>query len=213
MKIKTPRKIANISLLEPSKLTLLEFGFLKERVISLTTRFLSQVPLFIKNVDTLEDLFSQRVARIKKKGQLLKSIQRKLALGFEVFLSEVAKNKAQVKKFAESDWSRSLRQIKASLEMLLPKLENENALEIASHDQSLRRGLRVVNHFLESVYWLRSGDVLVLDTVKLFASFVEMLQAQKSNLTRRSILDRVQHFRALRFELFRSRAARSEQGI
>jgi hypothetical protein len=180
MKTHTPRQIANITIMEPKRQNLLHFKTLKEKVISLTTRFLSQVPLFLKSVDTLEDVYNKKKSHLQVKSQILNVIQRKLVLGFEVFLGETAKNGSQIKNFPNSNWERTLTKIKESLQDLLPKLNNIENAQSTSSTKGLRKSLRIINHFLEMVYRKRPDNLLIMDTAKIFKTFVTLLQAQKS---------------------------------
>jgi hypothetical protein len=181
MKTHNPRQIANISILEPKRQTLLEFNTLKEKVISLTTRFLSQVPLFLKSVDALEDVYNKKKSHLQVKSQILNVIQRKLILGFEVFLGETAKNGSQIKNYTNSSWERTFNKIKESLKEILPKLNDISVQQSSSEDKNLKKSLRIINHFLEMVYRKRPDHLLVMDTAKIFKTFVSLLYAQKGS--------------------------------
>jgi hypothetical protein len=180
MNTTTSKQIAMITIQEPAREKLMEFSLLKEKIISLSTRFLSQIPLFLKNVDSLEEIFKKKKSHIRLKSQELSIIQRKLLLGLEVFLGETAKSSQQIKNFENSVWAGTLKKITASLERFALELREKQVGHLGQNDEDFKKSLRMINFFLETVYCRKvRGDLLVMDVQKLFKTFLKMLESQK----------------------------------
>jgi hypothetical protein len=181
-----------LHLIERQDEDLVSFEKFRGQVVNLSNRFASQVPSFLKLIDSLEDLNGKMKTSLESKSSLCDKLKSKVKLGFELFLSDISKNSAQIEYIQNSNWVEICSWIKQCLIPKYPELKQlyYDSIFDSQNEHKMKKTLRLINFLLEAIFCKKTKEnYLVLQFKELFKNFYDMIIAQKSNSNKANIFN------------------------